>query len=246
MQRPISNNLEKFSLFICASIDTEPVYEKVFQEVTTKYGKPLTPEVRIKLLGSTERRSCEICVNDLGLNVSIEDFVKDFRELSQQRLPNVDFMPGAERLVRHLHANKVPICVATSSGEDSVKVKTNKHLEVFNLFHHITKGTDPELKQGKPAPDIFLLAATRFDEKADPSNVSHIIIFQLINLNIIFQCLVLEDAPNGVEGALAAKMQVVMVPADYISDEFKSRDTIALKSLNDFKPELFGLPPFIN
>lgn len=147
------------------------MYEKVFQEVTTKYGKTLTPEVRIKLLGSTEKRSCEICVNDLGLNVSIEDFTKDFRELSQRRLPDVDLMPGAERLVRHLHANKIPFCVATSSGEESVKVKTNKHMELFKLFHHITKGTDPEVKQGKPAPDIFILAANKFDPKADPANV---------------------------------------------------------------------------
>lgn len=91
--------------------------------------------------------------------------------ITQQRLENVEFMPGAERLIKHLHANKIPICVATSSGEDSVRVKTKKHLEVFNLFHHITKGTDPEVKEGKPAPDIFLLAASRFDTKVDPTDV---------------------------------------------------------------------------
>lgn len=135
----------------------------------------MTPEVRLKLLGSTERRSCEICVTDLALNVSLDDFIKDFRGLSQKRLADVDFMPGAERLVRHLHANNIPICVATSSGEESVKVKTEKHTEVFTLFHHITKGSDPEVKLGKPAPDIFLLAATRFEPKAEPSYVKHYI-----------------------------------------------------------------------
>lgn len=59
-----------------------------------------------------------------------------------------------------------------------------------------------------------------------------------------FQCLVLEDAPNGVQGAVSAGMQVVMVPADYISDELKSKATAVIKSLEDFQPELFGLPPF--
>jgi pseudouridine-5'-monophosphatase len=165
------NEIHIYIFVTWEKLDTERVYEKVFQEVTSKYGKMLTPEVRVKLLGSTERRSCEICVNDLELNVTLDVFIKDFRELSQQRLPNVAFMPGAERLIRHLHAHQVPICVATSSGEESVQIKTRKHKEVFDLFHRITKGT--EVKEGKPAPDIFLLAASRFEPVADPINVSY-------------------------------------------------------------------------
>ena len=127
----------------------------------------------MKLLGSTERRSCEVCVTDLKLNCTLDQFITDFRKLSMERLESVEFMPGAERLIRHLHASKVPICVATSSGEESVALKTKRHQEVFKLFHHITKGTDPEVKEGKPAPDIFLLAASRFDPKAVPKNVSY-------------------------------------------------------------------------
>lgn len=208
-------------------LNTEPVYEGVFHEVTEKHGGTLTPEVRVKLLGSTERKSCEICVTDLSLKVSVDDFAQGVRELSQKRLPNVDFMPGAEKLIRHLHANNIPICVATSSGAESVKIKTQKHQEAFQLMHHITTGTD--VKNGKPWPDIFLLAASLFEPKAEPEN-----------------CLVLEDSPNGVQAAISAGMQVVMVPADYISQEQRSKATIAINSLEDFKPELFGLPPYAN
>lgn len=39
-------------------------------------------------------------------------------------------------------------------------------------------------------------------------------------------------------------MQVVMVPSDMISEELRSKATMAIKSLEDFKPELFGLPSF--
>jgi pseudouridine 5'-phosphatase len=103
----------KNRFFLAIYLDTEPVYEKVFNELCEKYGKKLTPEARVKLLGSTEKRSCQVCVEDLQLNVTLEQFISDFRTITQERLENVDFMPGAERLIKHLHANKVPICVVS-------------------------------------------------------------------------------------------------------------------------------------
>jgi FMN phosphatase YigB (HAD superfamily) len=52
-------------------------------------------------------------------------------------------------------------------------VKTQKHKKLFNKFDHIvTGGSDDEVKKGKPAPDIFLIAASRFKDKPKPENVS--------------------------------------------------------------------------
>ena len=62
--------------------------------------------------------------------------------------------------------------------------------EIFDLFDAtVCGGSDPEVKAGKPAPDVFLVAARRLS--VDPAH-----------------CLVLEDAPNGAEAAAAAGMQV--------------------------------------
>lgn len=60
----------------------------------------------------------------------------------------------------------------------------------------------------------------------------------------MLQCLVFEDAPNGVQAAISAGMQVVMVPEDYVPKEDREKATLVLKSLLEFKPEQFGLPPF--
>lgn len=125
--------------------------------------------------------------------------------MSLKGLSNVNFMPGAERLIRHLSANNVPIAVATSSGAESVAVKTKNHQEVFKLFHHFVMGsTDPEVKEGKPAPDIFLIAAKRFPDSPDPK-----------------KCLVVEDAPNGVQGKSNFQISI---------DNFQ----ISFSSLKDF------------
>lgn len=89
---------------------------------------------------------------------------------------------GAERLIDHLYANNVPIAVATSSGKDTFKIKTANYQHIFSKFHHIVLGSaDSEVKNGKPAPDIFLVCASRFDDKPPPEKVS--------NLSCILKCL---------------------------------------------------------
>lgn len=79
---------------------------------------------------------------------------------------------GAERLICHLYTNKIPICVATSSTAESFKTKTKNHKAIFKKFDFIvTGGSDKEVKRGKPHPDIFLIAASRFKDKPKPENV---------------------------------------------------------------------------
>lgn len=66
----------------------------------------------------------------------------------------------------------------------------------------------------------------------------------------LMQVLVFEDAPNGVEGALAAGMQVVWVPDPNCVEAIgrtggsRPQPTLTLSSLLDFDPSVFGLPAF--
>ena len=61
----------------------------------------------------------------------------------------------------------------------------------------------------------------------------------------VLQVLVFEDAPNGAEGGLAAGMQVVWVP-DPRADRsmLGNKVTLTLTSLEEFQPEMFGLPAY--
>lgn len=137
------------------------------------------------------------------------------------------FVEGAERAIRHLHSRNIPIAVATSSPEYAVELKFKNRQNLYKLFHHIVCGTDPALKRGKPNPDIFLMCAGRFPGNPPAS-----------------KCLVFEDSVNGVKGALAAGMQVVMIPDQHVPyDEWKNA-TLRIDSFDDMSFGLFGLPPY--
>ncbi|XP_050419949.1 probable pseudouridine-5'-phosphatase [Adelges cooleyi] len=210
-------------------LDSEKVYLSSMTDVLlNKYGKIYTDELRVKVMGTVPLNTATILVNELGLDIAPTDLMEEFYEVQLQRMVNVPLMPGATRLINHLSENNVPIAVATSSGKETFKVKSADHQEFFSKFHHIVLGSaDPEVKDGKPAPDIFLVCASRFDDKPKPG-----------------KCLVFEDAPNGVTAARAAGMQAVMVPDKVIPIEKTSHATQVITSLEQFKPEDFGLPPF--
>ncbi|XP_004524722.1 probable pseudouridine-5'-phosphatase isoform X1 [Ceratitis capitata] len=209
-------------------LDTEQLYSKATQDILDPYGKTYTWDVKVSVMGLQSQQLAEAIVSSYDLPISWEEYAEKQRERTEQLMSKAEMMPGAERLLRHLHAHNIPIALATSSGEHMVEIKITNHGEVFSLFHHRVCGsTDPEVKEGKPSPDIFLIAASRFPDKPDPS-----------------KCLVFEDAPNGVTAALSAGMQVVMVPDVRMSEELRKGATKVLKSLEDFRPEEFGLPPF--
>lgn len=209
-------------------LDTERLYTEVTQSIAEPYGKTYTWEIKQTIMGLQRDEAAEAIVAALELPLTPAEYVEISTERINRVMAECKLLPGAERLVRHLHQHKIPIALATSSGADSVEVKTKNHRELFELFGHKVMGSsDPDVKEGKPAPDIFLVAASRFPDQPDPT-----------------QCLVFEDAPNGVTAAIAAGMQAVMVPDPHIEEEQRKHATVVLTSLEDFRPEQFGLPAF--
>ncbi|KRF98274.1 uncharacterized protein Dwil_GK23925, isoform B [Drosophila willistoni] len=211
-------------------LDTERLYTEATQMILDPYGKQYTFAVKEQIMGLQTRPLAEFLVKEYDLPITWEEYAAKQKENAQMLMRNAGLMPGAERLLRHLHAHKVPFCLATSSSADMFELKTTLHRELFDLFNHRVCGSsDAEVKNGKPAPDIFLVAAQRFKDIPKPES-----------------CLVFEDSPNGVTAGISAGMQVVMVPDERLSKERCDHATQVLASLEDFKPEQFGLPPFSN
>ena len=206
-------------------LDTEGIYTEVTQQIVGEYGKVFDWSVKEKIIGRRSIQAAEIIVESLDLPISPQDYLDSRKDVLLEKFKDTEALPFAKEMTTHFFKLGIPQALATSSSSPMFEAKFEKHKKWFSQFAQIVRGDDPELKEGKPAPDIFLLAANRVG--VDPA-----------------ECLVFEDAPTGTEAALAAGMPVVVVPDPNMDHcHFKNASQI-ISSLKDFDPEYWGLPKF--
>ena len=119
----------------------------------------------------------------------IEACFQRVRDITKTHLPE---KPGLRALLELLKARGVRMAVASSSQEDII-LRNLRTAGVDRYFEVVVSSTDPAVRDGKPAPDVFLYAAKRLGVPAE-------------------DCWVLEDSLNGIRAAYAAGAMGIMVP----------------------------------
>ncbi len=207
-------------------LDTEIIYTQVTQAIVGEFGKVFDWSIKGNMIGRPEMDSANYLVKALDLPISAQDYLDQRNDLLRKAFPNAVALPGAEKLIRHLSAHDVPIAIATSSSKAMFDLKATNHQSWFTLFDTVVTSNHEAVKKGKPAPDLFKVAASEIGA-AHPNKT-----------------LVFEDAPSGLAAAIAAGMPAVVVP-DANMDKSRYQDAnLILDSLLDFVPDLFGLPGF--
>ncbi|XP_054158895.1 probable pseudouridine-5'-phosphatase [Oppia nitens] len=213
-------------------INSEIVFAKSIAILLKRYGvNDYSRELQERVLGMEVEKGIQVIIDETGIPITVQEFRLLEKDIYEDEMRRVELMPGAERLVKHLHRHRIPMAIATGSTVMSFEIKTARYRDFFRVghnFHHIVMSRDdPEVERPKPHPDIYLAAARRFrPTPAQPDG-----------------CLVFEDSGLGVDGARAAGMQCVMVP-DSRWPCRQQNATQILATLLDFRPELYGLPPF--
>ena len=195
----------------------------------------------VLIMGTTALESVKIVIKRLKLPITPEEFNKLLDVEYEKVFPMVNFLPGVERLLQHLKRHSVPMAICSSSKKTSFDLKTSHFGDKFKpgamYFNHVVLASnDGEIKRSKPFPDSFLVCKSRFRPEPDAD-----------------KCLVFEDSVSGVLAGCRAGMQTVWIPDDKLDKDQQQdhkkknpdlRPVLILKSMLDFKPELFGLPPF--
>lgn len=204
-------------------LDTEIVYTRVTQKIVSRFGKTFDWSIKANMIGRAEKESSRYLVETLDLPITAEEYLTERNEMLRAGFATCDAMPGAERLVRHLHANGVPIAVATSSTRELFEIKITRHGPWFALFDAVIAGDDPEIGRAKPAPDLFITAAKRLGSSPE-------------------QTLVFEDAPSGLAAGHAAGMRVIAVPDPNMDRGRYAGAAELLDSLESFPLQKYHLP----
>lgn len=121
-----------------------------------------------------------------------------FREVIKKTPDAVKALPGACELVRELHGAGVALAIGSSAPSLNVNLILDL-LKVRELFQAFSTGD--RVRHGKPHPEVFLTAISELGLKAS-------------------DCVVIEDAPQGVEAALAAGAGAIAVTTTRKAEEF--------------------------
>ena len=172
-------------------IDSEPIAQWAWGEVLASHGHELDDRTYTEVLGTRVVDCAALLVRRFDLPVSPEEALAEREKLFLDAIPRqVQVLPGLHTLLDELETRGLPLGIATSGHRRYVDLA----LETVGLkgrFRAIAAGDDVE--RGKPAPDLYLLAAHRLGE-APP------------------ECLALEDTPIGAASASSAGMICVAVP----------------------------------
>lgn len=176
-------------------LDTEPFYMRSWVETGVRRGldRDAIESIYIPLIcGRSVESSKGVLKDKFGEEFDSEGFIKErmalFAELTETEL---QLKKGCRELLDFLKSEKIPMAVATSTAPDIVS-NNLKRMKIIDYFDTIVTST--MVKNGKPAPDIFIEAGKR------------------IGVEDASACIVCEDSVSGIFAAHAAGMKPIFVP----------------------------------
>lgn len=136
--------------------DTEKVYQETWKELAEEYDVTLADTFAREISGTNGAHMWKILERHYGISdggVLAKECLKRVRQKLEIAVPK---KTGVDEILQYFHENDFKIAVA--SGSDKVQIESNLcNAGIRKWFDVVVSGT--EVEHGKPAPDIFLLAA---------------------------------------------------------------------------------------
>ena len=175
-------------------VDTMPLHYRAWDEALHQFGltETLNEDFFYSLGGIPTRRVAELFGRHYGITLDPDKVMHVKEELYLRLIPEVKVIKPVADFARRIAVTR-PCAIATG-GTPEIALPALESAGLSSIFKIVITPLDVPAGRGKPAPDMFLVAARRMGVPPE-------------------KCLVFEDAQPGIEGALAAGMKVVHVPS---------------------------------
>lgn len=196
-------------------VDSAPTIQESFGIVLGRHGIRLNEQEIKSALGTSVRDLVKIWKEKYGFSMDCEQFSKEAGELQFLLLARAQINPVLLSLLDSLEKRDVPLGIGTASRRWRAE-RILDILQVRRFFSSVVTADD--VPNHKPDPDVFLAAA-----KA---------------LNMVpSRCVVIEDAPNGIEAAKRAGMKAIGLLNEFHSQADLARADWIIRSFSELSYE---------
>lgn len=196
-------------------IDSQPYHYRADRETLRRFGVDMEEKFYESFAGTVTPERMKTLKKMFNIENSAEEMTELREKIIFDIIANENISPvnGISELLRVVKEKNLKTAVASSSGYNLINMILSR-MNIDKYFDSVTSGEDVE--HGKPAPDVFLLAAERLGVLPE-------------------ECTVVEDSGLGVIAAKSAGMRAVgynnptsgkqdLSPADIIVYDFSKID----------------------
>lgn len=193
-------------------IDSEPLHQKVEKELLEELGGKMTAEEKESYVGTTDYHLWSTVKEKFSLEPSIEEMIQMKKDRFMEEIHTISLVDGFKQVLNTLADEGYLIALASSNNRKAV----NQIVKQFDLNSYLeTTMSGEDVENGKPNPETFLKTAAKMNVAPK-------------------ECLVIEDAKNGVEAAKRAGMKCIGFDNPNSGKQDLSKADIVLKNYKEF------------
>ncbi len=194
-------------------VDSMWVWRDIDIDFLSAIGQKLPDDLQKSIEGMSFTETAEYFKERFNINDDVEDIKAKWNKMAYDKYTSeVKLKRGAKEFLARLKADGIRTGIASSNSLTLIEGALRAE-GVLDYFDAIT--TACEAGAGKPAPDIYLLAAKKLN--AEPS-----------------ECLVFEDIPMGIMAGNSAGMTTIAVEDAYSHNMRDEKERLAKYFIEDF------------
>ena len=202
-------------------VDTEPLHRKAYFHMFNDLDIHVSEEIYTTFTGASTNKVCDTLIEKYELKNSREELARIKRKYFKDYFYNdADFnlLPGVEDLIKNYFENEIKLVLASSASMTTI----NMVFEKFELEKYFMgKISGDELKESKPNPEIFLIAAQIANEPKE-------------------NCMVIEDSTNGIIAAHSAGIFCTAYKSEHSVGQNYEKANLVISDFSEIEFEKIG------